>query len=143
MKAKYALKALTLIAKNQNRQIQAKAIAAEANIPPKFLEAILTELRARGVVNSRRGVFGGFTLAREPGQITVGEIIRIIDGPLAPIRCASQTAYQRCEDCQYEDHCSLRGVMKDVREAMSAVLDRRSLYDLVRYEAESDYGQAV
>lgn len=136
MKAKYALKGLTVLAKNQGRQFQAKAIAAEANIPPKFLEAILTELRTRNIVNSRRGVFGGFTLARDARQITVGEIIRVMDGPLAPIRCASQTAYQRCEDCQYEDHCSLRGVMKDVRDAMSEVLDKRSLYDLALYERE-------
>ncbi len=136
MKAKYALKALTVLAKSQDKQIQAKTIAAVANIPPKFLEAIMTELRTRSVVNSRRGVFGGFMLARNAKAITVGEIIRIMDGPLAPIRCASQTAYQRCEDCQYEDHCSLRGVMKDVRDAMSEVLDKRSLYDLAQYKRE-------
>jgi Rrf2 family protein len=137
MKAKYALKALTALAGNNGRQMSAWAIASEANIPPKFLEAIMTELRTRGIVNSRRGASGGFTLARDAREIMAGDIIRLVDGPLAPIRCASVTAYQRCEDCPSEERCTLHDMMKDVRSALSSVLDRRSIYDLARKESKA------
>lgn len=137
MKAKYALKALTALAGNGGRQMSAWAIASEANVPPKFLEAIMTELRTRGIVNSRRGASGGFVLARDASQIMAGDIIRLMDGPLAPIRCASVTAYQRCEDCANEEHCTLHDMMKDVRSALSSVLDKRSIRDLAQKEDKS------
>jgi Rrf2 family protein len=136
MKAKYALKALIALADNGGKQMNAWAIASEANVPPKFLEAIMTELRTRGIVNSRRGASGGFALARDAKEIMAGDIIRMVDGPLAPIRCASVTAYQRCEDCPDEERCALHDMMKDVRSALSSVLDRRSIHDLAQAEGK-------
>jgi Rrf2 family protein len=130
MKAKYALKALIVLAESEGR-MQARAIAKAANIPGKFLEAILTELKMRGVLDSRRGAEGGFTLARDARKIMAGDIIRMMDGPLAPIRCASLTAYKRCEDCPDEARCALHGLMRDVRAALSGVLDKCSIQDLV------------
>ncbi len=134
MKAKYALKALIVLAGSEEGRMQARAIATEANVPPKFLEAILTELKMRGVLDSRRGAEGGFTLARDARKIMAGDIIRIMDGPLAPIRCASMTAYKRCDDCPDEARCALHGLMREVREAMSGVLDKCSIHDLAREE---------
>jgi Rrf2 family protein len=134
MKAKYALKALIALAREESGLAQARAIAMETGIPHKFLEAILGELRARAIVVSRRGAGGGFRLARPAKDISVADVIRIIDGPLAPIRCASLTAYRACDDCPDQKTCSLHQVMRDVREAMSTVLDHRSIEDLARYE---------
>lgn len=136
MKAKYALKALVVLAKSEDQRMQVKTIAAQANVPYKFLEAILAELKNRNIVNSHRGAAGGYTLARDSRDIMAGDIIRIMDGPLAPIRCASLTAYQACDDCPTEGLCSLHDVMKDVRAALSSVLDKRSIYELAHFEAE-------
>ncbi|HEX2752427.1 MAG TPA: Rrf2 family transcriptional regulator, partial [Alphaproteobacteria bacterium] len=135
MKAKYALKALVVLAQNDAVQMQVKAIAQQANIPSKFLEAILGILKNRQIVNSRRGAAGGYALAKDSRKIMVADIIRIMDGPLAPIRCASMTSYQACADCPDETVCALHDVMKDVRAALSAVLDKRSIYDLAKYAA--------
>jgi Rrf2 family protein len=134
MKAKYALKALVALARQESALMQARAIAMETGIPHKFLEAILGELRTREMVVSRRGAGGGFRLARPAKDISVADVIRVIDGPLAPIRCASLTAYRACDDCPDQKTCSLHQVMRDVREAMSTVLDHRSIEDLARYE---------
>ncbi len=129
-KAKYALRALCTLSLAQPEQLQARRIAQDADVPEKFLETILVELRKAGLVNSRRGTVGGHSLARPAEQIMVGEIIRIIDGPIAPIRCASVTAYEPCADCIDPAACALRGLMGDVREAMSSVIDHRSLHQL-------------
>ena len=131
MKAKYAIRALTVMAQNEGKMLQAKTIAKEADVPQKFLEAILLELKNHGIVGSKRGIFGGYFLARPTSEITVGNIIRQIDGPLAPIRCASVTAYQKCDDCVDEATCTIRKTMVDVRNAMSDVLDNKTLKDLV------------
>lgn len=140
MKAKYALQALVVLAKNRNKQMQTKAIAAGADIPHKFLEAILTELRNRDIVKSRRGMMGGYTLAHDARDIMVGDIVRIMDGPLAPIRCASLTAYEKCDNCTDEGKCGIRNVMMDARIALSSVLDNRSIADLVKFETEMREG---
>jgi len=131
MKAKYALKALIFMAQKEQTALPSKQIAEAENIPQKFLDNILQELRQNGVIESKRGIFGGYVLAKHPRDIFLGDIIRIIDGPLAPIRCASLTAYQKCDDCRDEDQCHLRRLMLDVRNAMSAILDGRCLEDLV------------
>lgn len=131
MKAKYAIRALTVLAKNENKMLQTKTIAKEADVPQKFLEAILLELKNHGVVGSKRGIFGGYFLARPTNEISIGNIIRHIDGPLAPIRCASVTAYQKCDDCVDEVTCSIRKTMVDVRNAISNVLDNKTLKELV------------
>jgi Rrf2 family protein len=137
MKAKYALKALTVLAGSDGKKMSARAIASEANIPYKFLESIMTQLSTCGIVNSCRGPSGGFVLSHDARRIMAGDIIRMMDGFLAPIRCASVTAYQRCKDCPNEDHCSLHDIMKDARSALSSVLDRRSIHDLARKEKKT------
>jgi Rrf2 family protein len=129
-KAKYALRALSTLALAEPAQLQARRIAEEAKVPEKFLETILVELRNAGIIESRRGTIGGHRLARPAGEIMVGDIVRIIDGPIAPIRCASVTAYQPCADCIDPATCALRDLMGDVREAMSGIIDRRSLREL-------------
>ena len=135
MKAKYALKALIHMARQDKPALPSKQIAEAEDIPQKFLDNILQELRQNGIVDSKRGIFGGYYLAKTPSDISLGDIIRIIDGPLAPIRCASLTAYQKCDDCRDEAACALHHVMRDVRNAMSGVLDGRSLQDLVVRQA--------
>ena len=136
MKAKYALKALIHMAQSESPTLPSKAIAEAQEIPQKFLDNILQELRQNGIVDSKRGIFGGYFLAKPASDIRLGDIIRIIDGPLAPIRCASLTAYQKCDDCREEAACQLRRLMLEVRNALSAVLDGRCLQDLVLQPAE-------
>lgn len=131
MKAKYSLRALMVLARNERKLMQTKAIAKSADVPAKFLEAILSDLKNHGMVSSKRGMLGGYQLSKPADVITVGDIIRIMDGPLAPIRCASVTAYQPCEDCPDEAVCAIREVMKDVRQAISGVLDNRTIADLL------------
>ena len=131
MKAKYALRAVMVLARNERKLMQTRAIAKSADVPHKFLEAILSDLKNHGMVSSKRGMLGGYQLSRPADVITVGDIIRIMDGPLAPIRCASVTAYQPCEDCPDETTCVIRDVMKDVRVAISGVLDKRTVADLL------------
>ncbi|MDT8319139.1 MAG: Rrf2 family transcriptional regulator [Xanthomonadales bacterium] len=131
MKAKYALRAVMELARNEDRLMQTRAIAKAAEVPHKFLETILTDLKNRGVVSSKRGVMGGYTLSKPADVITIGDIIRIMDGPLAPIRCASVSAYQPCDDCPDEAACAIRDVMKDVRIAISGVLDQRTISDML------------
>ena len=127
MKAKYALRALCALADAHPERLQARQIATVADVPEKFLEAILVELRKAGIVASKRGVQGGHSLAKPADKIMVGDIIRTLDGPIAPIRCASVTAYQPCADCIDPQACALRDLMGDVRDAMSDVIDFRSL----------------
>jgi Rrf2 family protein len=130
MKAKYALRALVVMAKNDKKMLQTRVIATEADVPQKFLEAILVELKNDGIVNSKRGIFGGYFLAKTPEEISLGRIIRKLDGPLAPIRCASVTAYQKCDDCLDEKTCAIRKVMIEVRNAIASVLDAKTLQQI-------------
>ena len=136
-KAKYALRALSVLAQAQPDQLQARVIAQQAAVPEKFLETILVELKRAGLVSSRRGSDGGHSLARPAGQIMVGEIIRVIDGPIAPIRCASLSAYQPCVDCADPDGCALRSLMGNVRDAMASVIDQCSLQQLAAQESST------
>jgi Rrf2 family protein len=131
MKAKYALRALMVLARHEKKTVQIKTIAKEADAPLKFLEAILVELKNNGLVNSKRGIFGGYFLNRAAGEIKVGDLIRLVDGPLAPIRCASVTAYQKCDDCTDEATCTIRKVMIEVRNAIANVLDNKSLAEMM------------
>jgi Rrf2 family protein len=110
--------------------LQASELAAKEKLPIKFLEQIFAQLKAAGYVKSRRGKFGGYSLARPMRRIKFGAVIRLIDGPLAPIRCVSATSYARCS-CPDEVHCGLRMLMLDVRNAISTVLDRFTLADIV------------
>jgi Rrf2 family protein len=131
-KGKYSLKALThLAALEPGATAQASEIAAANNIPKKFLDAILGELRNAGIVYSRKGPGGGYMLARAPSKIKIGQVIRTIDGPLAPIACASRTAYQPCRDCNNVKTCTVRVMMTKVRDAMSDVLDQVTVADMI------------
>jgi len=110
--------------------VQIKEIAQRQHIPMKFLEQILLTLKNAGLLRSRMGVGGGYYLARPPDQISLGQIIRILDGPLAPIRCVSQTAYEPC-GCPDERTCGLRLIMLDVRNAIANILDQTTLADVI------------
>jgi Rrf2 family protein len=110
--------------------LQISELASKEKLPIKFLEQIFTQLKTSGYVKSRRGKFGGYSLARPTNRIKFGAVIRLIDGPLAPIRCVSQTSYARCS-CPDEVHCGLRILMFDVRNAISTILDRYTLADIV------------
>lgn len=136
-KGKYGLKALVYLANQPPGQLSfVNDIATRNNIPKKFLDAILGELRNAGFVQSRKGKEGGYRLARPAAEIKVGHLVRVLDGPLAPIPCASHTRYERCEDCD-EATCQVRHMMLDVRQAIADVLDNSSLADM-RDRAEAD-----
>lgn len=111
--------------------LQAKEIAERERIPVKFLEQILLALKNAGLLGSRSGAGGGYYLARSADQITLGQIVRVLDGPLAPIRCVSKVAYEPCA-CPDENTCGLRLVMLDVRNAISDILDQTTLVDVAR-----------
>lgn len=126
-KGKYGLKALAALAREQQGHLVGVADLAQANaIPKKFLDAILAELRNAGFVRSRKGKLGGYSLARMPDEIMIGHVVRVLDGPLAPIPCASRTRYQPCDDCDVPT-CQVRHLMLDVRNAIAEVLDKTSL----------------
>lgn len=129
-KAKYALKALCQLARHPQGELMLVAdIAEREQAPRKFLELILLELKRHGMVLSQRGKHGGYALAKPASDITFGEVIRILDGPLAPLPCASLTGYRRCLDCDDEQMCPVRLVMKEVRDAMAAIVDNVSIAD--------------
>jgi len=136
-RGRYALKALINLARLEAGSRQVSAIAAEENIPRKFLEAIMSDLRRANLVDSARGKMGGYRLARAADQITFGEVVRVTDGPLALIPCASRNFYRRCEDCRDEATCILRRVMAKVRNEVSDVLDRTTLADALGGAAEA------
>ncbi len=132
-RGEYALRALIDIgiAREQGRQLlPISELAERERIPVKFLEQILLQLKDAGYLESRRGKNGGYLLRKAPGSIRIGDIVRLIDGPLAPIACVSKTAYAPCS-CPDEDHCGLRMLMLDVRNAIAQLLDRHTLADVV------------
>jgi Rrf2 family protein len=139
-KARYGLKAvLSLALEVQPRAVVGADLAAREKIPKKFLEQILLELKHRGLLQTRRGRHGGYLLTRSPSEITVGQIIRALDGPLAPIACVSLTAYVKpCDDCRDETTCGIRLVMKQVRDATARILDNTSLADVARMIAAAN-----
>ena len=130
-KSKYGLKALLVLADEAGRgPIQASELAERKRLPKKFLEAILLELKRQGLLQSKKGRGGGYILNRKPGDITIGEAIRALDGPLALVPCVSETAYARCEECIDEQTCGVRLAMKEVRDATSHILDNTTLAGL-------------
>ena len=127
-KAKYGLKAVVHLSRLDPGDGASIAEIAEANaLPKKFLEAILVDLRNAGFVKSRKGRGGGYALSRPAEEIRIGDVIRALDGPLAPIPCASRTAYSPCDDCVDLAGCSVRLLMTDVRDAIADILDHTSL----------------
>ncbi len=112
------------------------------NISKKFLDAILLELRNDGILRSKKGPGGGYSLAKPASEINIGQAIRVLDGPLAPIRCASRTAYEPCEDCEDHKACQVRRSMLLVREAIVGVLDAMTLEQFARNGGLEDDGTA-
>jgi Rrf2 family protein len=132
-KTKYGLKALLALAQEEGREpVRVSDLASRDAIPQKFLEAILLELKRHGVVHSRKGKGGGYFLGRTSADITFGEVIRILEGPLAAVPCVSKTAYMKCPDCVDESTCGVRVAMKEVRDATARILDRMTLADVNR-----------
>ena len=132
-KGEYALRALINlgIAREVGRtHVSVSELTGLSKLPLKYVEQILHQLRLAGYVDTRRGKFGGYYLRTPPEKIKIGEIVRLLDGPLAPISCASQTAYAPCS-CPDEAHCGLRMLMVDVRNAIANILDKYSLADVV------------
>jgi Rrf2 family protein len=122
------LQALLTLAREPSQELLLVSdIAERERLPKKFLEAILLELNRNGLVRSRRGRGGGYALAKPADLITFGQVVRIIDGPLAPLSCVSVNYYRRCDDCRDEMTCEIRKVMRRVRDAISAELDGTSL----------------
>lgn len=132
MKTKYALKALIRLAQMYGEgPVLITELAHKEGIPKKFLELILLDLKHNGILESRRGKNGGYLLAKPPEETQLGHVIRLLDGPLAPVPCVSLTAYKKCEYCEDEKTCGVRIVMKEVRDATAQILDGTSLADVV------------
>lgn len=132
-KAKYGLKAVLSLAADPGMHPAVVAeLARRDAIPRKFLEQILLELKHRGLLQSRRGKGGGYQLTRPADRLSIGEIIRALDGPIAPTPCVSQTAYVKCDECGDEELCGIRLVMKEVHEATTRILDSTTVADVIR-----------
>ena len=137
-KSKYALRALlALAARPDGEPMMISEIAEQEVIPRKFLEQILLELKRAGLVASRRGKAGGYLLLRRPETVTFGEVLRLIDGPLAPLPCLSKMAYRRCGDCANENACKLRKVFARVADATRDILDTTTLADVLQAGVKS------
>jgi Rrf2 family protein len=133
-KSKYALKALLYMAQRKDL-VQIGELSREEKIPQKFLEGILLQLKRNGILSSARGKNGGYQLREVPENITFGQVIRILDGPLAPVPCVSNMYYERCEECIDENTCHIKKVMKLVRDETSRILDGTSLADVFKNES--------
>jgi Rrf2 family protein len=135
-KGKYGLKAVIhLSCLPKGETAQCVDIAEANNIPKKFLDAILGDLRNAGIVHTKKGPGGGYMLARPPSEIKVGFVIRTLDGPLAPIPCASRTTYQPCQDCDDVKTCIVRLTMAKVRDAVADILDRLTFADMLSVDS--------
>jgi Rrf2 family protein len=135
-RARYALKALLALAEaGTGTPLMIGAIAKRQRIPHKFLALILLDLKRNGLVQSLRGREGGYLLAKSPSKIFYGQVIRLIDGPVALVSCVSKTRYRRCADCPDERSCPIHRLLAKVRASTSAILDSRSLQDEIRQRA--------
>ncbi len=135
-KMKYALKALLVLAdesaKDQPKSLTIEEIAKRSDAPKRFLEHILLEIRNAGVIGSTRGRSGGYVLVKKPVDISISELLRTIDGPIAPLPCLSRRAYQRCEDCTDEASCRIRKVFAEVFWSYLLIIDSLTLEDMLR-----------
>jgi Rrf2 family protein len=132
MKAKYGLRALAVLAREYGHgPVLIADLSTRERIPRKFLELILLDLKKKGVLRSKKGKGGGYLLSRAPATISIGELLRALDGPLALLPCVSQSAYRRCDECIDEMTCGIRSVMKEVRDRTAEILDGTSLEDLI------------
>jgi len=131
-KAKYGLRAVLVLAKEYGQgPVLISEISQREGIPKKFLELILLDLKNQGLLQSKKGKGGGYFLSKAPQAVTLGHVIRALDGPLAPLPCVSQTAYMKCEECKDEMTCGIRIVMKEVRDATAKILDGTTLGEVL------------
>lgn len=131
-KTKYALKALMYLAsQSPDEPVLISELAREERIPRKFLEAILLTLKNSGILHSKVGKGGGYSLAREPRNITIGSIVKVLEGGYAPVQCLNESAAQGCDECGDPSSCGIRLVMSDVLQALSAVLETSTLADMI------------
>ncbi len=137
-KSKYAIKALVALAKHNKNGLPMRIIeiSEQEKIPKKFLEAILLDLRKHGILGSKMGINGGYYLLKKADEIILTDIIRLTDGPIALIPCASLNFYEKCDDCEDEVICGLRKIMTDVRKASLEVLSHSSIADIVKTESQ-------
>lgn len=137
-KAKYALRALVALARaDHDKSLLISDIAEAYGIPKKFLEQILLDLKHHGLVQSRRGKFGGYRLLKNPKDITFGRVLRIVDGPIAPLPCLSKIAYRRCDDCTSESACEIRRIFAEVADSTRYILDNATLADAISDQRRS------
>lgn len=131
-RTKYGLKALTFIARvEDDNPVQIATIAKNENISHKFLESILLSLRKAGILGSKKGKGGGYYLLKDSKEITMDEIIRLLEGPIAMVPCVSLNFYEKCDDCPDEEKCSVHNLMIEVRDATLEVLRNKTLADIV------------
>ena len=134
-KTRYALRALLyLVEQGRGAPVQLGNIAESQQVPRKYLELIMLDLKRAGIVTSVRGPSGGYRLARTPQEISFGEVIRVLDGPIALVPCASVNFYSKCGDCHDEDSCAIRRVLAVVRNTSAKILDSTSLADAAAFE---------
>jgi Rrf2 family protein len=141
-KSKYALKALLVLSESYGEgPLLISAIAEREHIPKRFLELILLELKNNGVLRSKKGKGGGYALSKPPDLLSVGLVLRLIEGPLAPIPCVSKSAYEKCDECRDERTCGIRLLMKEVRDATATILDSTTFADVVNRSQKADKGK--
>jgi Rrf2 family protein len=132
LRGEYALRALLVLGLNHGQPVvRMQAISEQQNIPKRFLEHILNDLKSAGFVESKRGMAGGYRLARRPEEISLASVIRHVEGALAPVGCVSERFYQKCS-CPDESRCAIRSVMKEVREAIVKILERATVAELCK-----------
>jgi Rrf2 family protein len=132
-KAKYAFKALMFLASQpRGTSLPIEAVAKGAEVPRRFLEHILLDLKKSGLVTSRRGRIGGYSLVKPPEEMTIGSVLRAIDGPIAPLPCISRTAYRRCTDCKDEKTCNVRRLFADTYSATLLLMEGTTLAAALR-----------
>jgi len=141
-KMKYALKALLTLADAARQPapvaLTIEEIARRSGTPKRFLEHILLEVRNAGIIASSRGRSGGYVLVKRPSEVSISELLRLIDGPIAPLPCLSRRAYQRCEDCTDEANCRIRKVFAEVFWSYLLIIDSLTLEDMLRSGAVAD-----
>ena len=130
LRSEYALRALQVLALHREQAVvRIQTISQEQNIPKRFLEQILNDLKSAGLVRSKRGAAGGYSLARPPEEITLAAVVRHLEGALAPVSCVSERFYEKCS-CPDESRCAIRSVMKEIRDAVVAIAERVTLAEI-------------
>ncbi|HHY84724.1 MAG TPA: Rrf2 family transcriptional regulator [Verrucomicrobia bacterium] len=149
VRGEYALRALLVLGLHYDQSVvRIQTISEQQNIPKRFLEQILNDLKSAGVVESRRGVSGGYRLARRPEEITLATVVRHIEGALAPVSCVSERFYEKCT-CPDESRCAIRSIMKEVREAIVKIMERTTVATLcerarlLQHEAVSPFDFSI